>query len=247
MVSVAFYNLKGGVGKTAGCVNFAALAAAEGSKTLVWDLDPQGAATFYFKIQPKLKSGIKKLLTHDAGLTENIQTTEYENLDVIPADFSNRNLDMLLEELKSGKKRLKSLLNQLQGEYDYVFIDCPPGIGALSEALFSAADFIVLPTIPTTLSLRTFDMVKYFMHSNGQDESKLIGYFSMADIRKNLHNEVLEKFYKNKFFMKCYIPYLSAIEKMGVRIAPVVHFAPSSYASVCFIDAWKELKKRISN
>ena len=68
MTTIALYNLKGGVGKTASCVNFAYLAAADGFKTLLWDIDPQGSSSFYYKAKPKVHPGIKKLITKDADL-----------------------------------------------------------------------------------------------------------------------------------------------------------------------------------
>ncbi len=246
MTTIALYNIKGGVGKTAGCVNLAYLAAEQGSNVLVWDLDPQGSATFYFQQTAKLKGSIKKMLHADIDLTDNIHESGIENLDIIPADFSNRELDVVLGELKQSKKKFKGLANQLEGLYDYLFIDCPPGIGALSEAIFATADYVVLPTIPTTLSIRTFDMVKVFFEQNGLDTTRIRAYFSMVDIRKNLHNETISQYYKNKQFLKNYIPYLSTIEKMGTQVAPVAVFAPSSYAAQCFRDVWKELKKSIT-
>lgn len=245
MTTIALYNIKGGVGKTAGCVNLAYLAAEEGSKVLIWDLDPQGSASFYFNIQPHLKGGVKKLLSGDGNTLEaSIQPTEFENLSLLPADFSNRHLDVIIDETKQAKKKLKSLLASLQGEYDYLFIDCPPGIGPLSEAIFAAADFVALPTIPTTLSIRTYEMALAFFEENQLDPSHIIAYFSMVDIRKNLHNETIGKFYKNRQFLKNYIPYLSTVEKMGSHLAPVAAFAASSYAAQCYRDIWKELKKK---
>lgn len=246
MITVALYNVKGGVGKTAGCVNLAYLAAEQGHKVLVWDLDPQGSATFYFQQAPKLKGGFKKLLQAEAELKDTIFETGWPNLDLIPADFSNRNLDVVLDGIKQGKRKFKALIGQLEGVYDYLFMDCPPGIGALSEAVFAASDYVVLPTIPTTLSLRTYEMVKQFFVENGLDESRIRCYFSMVDIRKNLHNDTLAQFYRNKQFLKNYIPYLSIIEKMGSQLAPVGVYAPSSYAAQCFKDVWKELKKSFS-
>ncbi|MCU0404979.1 MAG: ParA family protein [Chitinophagaceae bacterium] len=246
MTTIALYNIKGGVGKTAGCVNLAFLAAEQGKKVIVWDFDPQGSASFYFQQTAKLKGNIKRMLQSDAGIHENIHQTGFDNLDIIPADFSNRELDVILENLKQSKKKFRTLIHQLEGLYDYLFIDCPPGIGPLSEAIFSAADYLVLPTIPTTLSIRTYEMVKDFFDSNKLDTSRIRCYFSMVDIRKNLHNETIAQFYKNKHFLKNYIPYLSTIEKMGTQVAPVSAYAPSSYAAQCFRDVWKELKKSIS-
>jgi cellulose biosynthesis protein BcsQ len=246
MTIIALYNIKGGVGKTAGCVNLAYLAAEEGKRTLLWDLDPQGSATFYFQHTPRLKGGFKKLLTGEGSLEENVLATEYEHLHLVPADFGNRHLDVLIDEVRQSKKRFRNLLAQLEGQYDYLFVDCPPGIGPLSEAIFGGADFVVLPSIPTTLSIRTFDMVSSFFDEHKLDRSKLIGFFSMVDIRKNLHNEVLSTYYRHKHFLKSYIPYLSTVEKMGSHLAPVAAFAPSSYAAQCFRDVWKELKRKMN-
>ncbi len=246
MTTIALYNIKGGVGKTAGCVNLAYLAAEEGKKVLIWDLDPQGSASFYFSIDAKLKGGVKKLLSGEGHLDANIQPTEFENLWLLPADFGNRHLDVLIEETKQSKKKFKSLVGSLQGQYDYLFIDCPPGIGPLSEAIFAASDFVVLPTIPSTLSIRTYEMAQAFFEENNLDPSRLLAFFSMVDIRKNLHNETIGKYYKNKQFLKNYIPYLSTVEKMGSKLAPVAWFAPSSYAAQCFRDIWKELKRKMS-
>ena len=246
MITIALYNVKGGVGKTAGCVNLAYLAAEEGKKVIVWDLDPQGSASFYFQQTARLKGGFKKMLQAETDLSENIHDTGFDNLHLIPADFANRDLDILLDGLKQSRRKFKSLINQLEGLYDYLFIDCPPGIGPLSEAIFSGSDYVVLPTIPTTLSLRTYEMVKQFFDNNNLDPSRIRCYFSMVDIRKNLHNETLAQFYRNKQFLKNYIPYLSTVEKMGSHLAPVAVFAPSSYATQCFRDLWKELRKSIS-
>lgn len=245
MVTLALYNLKGGVGKTAGCVNMAYLAAAEGYKVLVWDLDPQGAASFYFKTKPGTKNNeSKKLLDHGIELSEAIRSTEFELINIIPADLSARHADVQLNDMKQGKKRIKNLLSGLKGSYDYVFLDCPPGLSVLHEAVFNAADALVMPTIPTTLSMRSYDMVKSFLKDNDLD-TQPICYFSMADLRKTLHNDTLEAYYSNKDFLKNYIPYLSDVEKMGTHHAPLMEFANSGYAAQCYRDAWKELQKHL--
>ena len=88
MTTIALYNLKGGVGKTASCVNLAYLAAKNGYRTLLWDIDPQGSASFYFQGKLKLKGGIKKLLSPDTDLREAVLPTDYDNLDLISADLS---------------------------------------------------------------------------------------------------------------------------------------------------------------
>src|SRR5437870_13209685 len=130
MTTIALYNLKGGVGKTASCVNFAYLAAADGYKTLLWDIDPQGSSSFYYKVKPKVHPGIKKLITKDADLESAIMSTDFELLDVIPADNNTRRFDIMLEEMKGNKNRLEMVLKQRDKEYDLVFIDCHPGFRA---------------------------------------------------------------------------------------------------------------------
>ncbi len=244
MVIVSLYNLKGGVGKTASCVNFAYMAAMDGYKTLLWDLDPQGAASFYYNAQPKKKGSAKKIIEHTISLEDAIMSTSYEGLDIIPADISARKLDLLLDD-KSSKKQLRSLLKWVQQDYDFVFIDCPPGFSLLADNIFFASDIMLMPVIPTTLSVRTYQIVKDYFKDKEIDLAKLMCFFSMVDIRKNMHKDVMDELVKDKRFFQYYIPYLSDIEKMGVNNAPVEAFAPSSYAKTCYRALWNEIKEGV--
>ncbi len=243
MIVIALYALKGGVGKTASCVNFAYLAAKDGYKTLLWDIDPQGSTTFYYKVKPKDATAIKKLVSKDADLGNAIMGTNYENLDIIAADNSSKSFDTMVEEMKSSKNRLKSVLKKLDGEYDFVFIDCPPGFSALSENIFNASDIVLIPVIPTTLSVRTYNMVKDYFKEKDLDSNKMMCFFTMTDLRKNMHNEIMEQLYKDKKFFQNYIPYLSDVEKMGVYQEPIEEFARSSYAAKCYSELWMEIKE----
>ncbi|MBC7626764.1 ParA family protein [Ferruginibacter sp.] len=245
MITVALYNLKGGVGKTASCVNLAYLAAKDGFKTLLWDIDPQGSTTFYYKVKPKDAHGIKSLISKDANLESAILSTEYENLEIIGSDNAVKSFDIMMEEMKGQKNRLKGILKQLEKEYDFVFIDCPPGFSALSENIFNAADVVLMPIIPTTLSIRTYNMVKDYFKEKELDSSKLMCFFTMADLRKNMHNEIMEQLYKDKKFFQNYIPYLSDVEKMGIHRQPIEEYARSSYAAKCYHDLWTEIKEGI--
>ncbi len=245
MITVALYNLKGGVGKTASCVNLAYLAAKDGFKTLLWDIDPQGSTTFYYKVKPKDAHGIKSLISKDANLESAILSTEYENLEIIGSDNSIKSFDIMMEEMKGQKNRLKGILKQLEKEYDFVFIDCPPGFSALSENIFNAADVVLMPIIPTTLSIRTYNMVKDYFKEKDLDSSKLMCFFTMADLRKNMHNEIMELLYKDKKFFQNYIPYLSDVEKMGIHRQPIEEYARSSYAAKCYHDLWTEIKEGV--
>lgn len=243
MVTLAIYNLKGGVGKTAASINLAYASAKEGFKTLVWDLDPQGSSSFYLGAKATIKNESRKILNSEMDLKDAIQSTAYENLDIIPADISARHADILLNEMKQSKRKLLSLLSALKNEYDIVILDSPPGISVLHDAVFVAADWVLMPNIPTTLSIRSFETVNDYFKENDLDRSKIKCFFSMVDHRKNLHHEVMNEFYKDKYFLKSYIPYLSDVEKMGVHEAPIETFAASSYAAQCYRDLWKEIRK----
>ncbi|SDW69546.1 Cellulose biosynthesis protein BcsQ [Hydrobacter penzbergensis] len=243
MVTLALYNLKGGVGKTAASINLAYLAAREGYKTLVWDLDPQGSSSFYLGAKAPVKNEARKLLKDEMELTEAILPSPYENLSIIPADISSRQADILLNEMKQSKRKLASMLAALKKEYAVVILDCPPGISVLHDAVFVAADWVLMPNIPTTLSIRSYETVDGYFKENDFDRSKLKCFFSMVDHRKNLHHEVMHDFYKDKYFLKSYIPYLSDVEKMGVHEAPLETYAASSYAAQCYRDLWKEIRK----
>ena len=245
MIVIALYNLKGGVGKTASCVNFSYLAAKEGYKTLLWDIDPQGATSFYFQAKPKAHPGIKKLISKDADMDAVLMETGYDNLDIIPADSSTKSFDVMLEEMKGNKNKLKSVLKQFNGEYDFVFIDCPPGFSALSENIFSAADIVLMPVIPTTLSVRTYNMVKDYFKEKEIDSAKLMCFFTMTDLRKNMHHEIMELLFKDKRFFGNYIPYLSDVEKMGIHKQPIEEFARSGDAARCYRELWSEITEGV--
>jgi len=243
MITLALYNLKGGVGKTAAAVNLAYLSAKDGYKTLVWDLDPQGSSSFYLGCEAKVKNESKKILNSELALTSAIQSTAFENLDIIPADLSARHADILFNDIKQSKKIIAQLLSGLKKTYDIIILDCPPGISLLHDAIFFGADFVLMPNIPTTLSIRSYETVVDYFQENGFDTSKLKCFFSMVDHRKNLHHEVINQFYKDKIFLKNYIPYLSEVEKMGIQEAPLETYAASSFAAQCYRDLWKEVKK----
>ncbi len=245
MQVISIYNLKGGVGKTSSCVNFAYMAAKDGFNTLIWDLDPQGAASFYYKSLPKHKSATKKLIKNNMGLEDAIKATDYYHLDIIPTDISSQKIDLILDDAKKSKKQLKHLLKQISGDYDFVFIDSPPAFSLLADNIFNASDMIFMPVIPTTLSIRAYNMVKDYFEQNNFPLEKLMCFFTMVDMRKNMHKDVMTELFKDNRFFEYYIPNLSDVEKMGTKLSPLEEFAPSSYANTCYRALWKEIKEGI--
>jgi cellulose biosynthesis protein BcsQ len=244
MIVVSLYNIKGGVGKTAAAVNLSYLAAREEKNTLLCDLDPQSSSTYYFRIKPKIKTGLKPLVKGKKSIEKNIKGTDYHHLDLLPADFSMRNMDIMLDNVKGSKHRLKSVLKIFKGEYDYIFLDCPPNITLVSENIFYASDLILVPVIPTTLSYRTFEKLLTFFKKNKMSANKIVPFFSMVEIRKNMHKDSIEAL-KNEypFFLNNRIPYSSIVEKMGIHRQPVGSFSPRSIPAQQYEALWNEVKK----
>jgi len=239
----ATYNIKGGVGKTSTAVNLAYLAAREGQRTLLWDLDPQAAATFLFRVRPRVKGGGHGLVSGKRPIEAAIKATDFDNLDLLPADFSYRNMDLDLDDAKKRTRRLGQLLDGFTDDYDVVFLDCPPSISLMSENVLHAADTLLVPLIPATLSLRTFDQLKTFVADSVKPRPELVAFFSMADRRKRLHRDVIETFDRDGADVaETVIPALSIIEQMAERRAPVPAFAPLSRAALCYEQLWAEVR-----
>ena len=132
----------------------------------------------------------------------------------------------------------------MENDYDYLFLDCPPGISLVSENVFNASDIILVPLIPTTLSVRTYIKLLKFFKKNDMDRSKIYPFFSMVEKRKTLHVETINRIGKKKNnFLKTQIPYRSDIEKMGIERKPVPEYAANSPAAESYFSLWKEVKK----
>jgi cellulose biosynthesis protein BcsQ len=246
MTTLAIYSNKGGVGKTAAAVNLSYLAARTGMKTLLCDLDPQGSATYYFRVKPKLRSGAKGLIKGGKQVFKSVKHTDYENLDLLPADFSLRNLDIRFNKLKRPQERLRKILDPFKDEYDLILLDCPATISILAENIFNAADFTLVPLIPTTLSLRTHQRLLSFCKKKNFDAARIYVFFSLVDGHKKMHRELIAAAPKTlKGLLESPIPYLTQIEKMGIHREPVVAFSPGSEASRSYQNLWDKVQKII--
>jgi chromosome partitioning protein len=248
MKIIACYSNKGGVGKTATSVNLAYALAASGYRTLLCDLDPQGASGFYFRVKPSKKLKDATFFQDVEKFTDAIRGSDYENLDILPANMSFRGFDVFLSRMRNSRSRLKKSLKAIKQDYDVIVLDCPPTISTLSENVFRSADAILVPVIPTTLSERTFEQLLEFFKKNKLPVQKLHGFFSMVQGVKKLHTETMEAMrssFKQRF-MKTHIPFSSDIERMGIHRAPITATAPNGTASLAYYDLSKEIMKRIT-
>ncbi len=248
MKLIAVYNLKGGVGKTAASVNLAYLSSAEGKKTLLIDMDPQAASSYYLSAEADLKSGdVKSMVKGKFDIVDNIWSTAYPNLDILPAGADYRKIELYLNDLKDAGRWLSNFVKPVKKDYDIVIIDCPPNITLLTENIFRNADYILVPVVPTVLSVRTYEQILEYFSSYRLNKEKLLPFFSMFEKRKNLHNETVRSFARKfKESISVIIPYSSEVEKMGIYRAPLTAKRPSEEASKAFVKLWKEVKKRIS-
>jgi len=246
MTTLALYSNKGGVGKTAAAVNLSYLAAQTGAKTLICDLDPQSSATYYLRVRPKLKSGSKGFIHGGKKVEKSIKETDYENLYLLPADFSLRNLDVTFNKLSRSKHRLNKILDPLKGEYDLIFLDCPVTISILAENIFNAVDYTLVPLIPTTLSVRAHRQLFSFCKKKKYDRAKIYTFFSMVDRRKSMHRELMDAVSKEfKGVLQSLIPYLAQIERMGIEREPVTAFSPGSAASKSYQNLWTKIQETV--
>jgi chromosome partitioning protein len=245
MKVVATYSIKGGVGKTTSAVNLSYEAARTGSRVLIWDLDPQGAATFFLRVKPKLKGGASRLIGAKGQLEPHLRATDVPGLDVLPADFSLRHLDLHLDSGAASGRRLAELLEPLADHYDLAVLDCPPGMTLTSENVFGAVDALLVPTVPSTLSARTLDQLAAFLAT--QETAPLVLPFcAMVDRRKRLHRDLVERLTKDwPELLPIAIPSSAAVERMGVERAPVAAFAPRGAAAVAYRELWEEVAARL--
>jgi chromosome partitioning protein len=246
MKVLAVHNIKGGVGKTSAAVNLAYLAACDGYRTLLWDLDPQAASSFCFRIKPKLKGGVKSLKRKPESLGQAIKATDYEGLDVVPADFSLRNFDQIFAKSKKPAKHLSKFLSPIAHEYDLLLIDCAPSISLMAENIFDASDAMLIPVIPSTFSVRTYRQLLEYFQREPSKHPQLLPFFSMYDKRRELQREVVATLPDDVGEMlNTAIPYAKVIEMMGVKRAPVNQFAPTSRSAVAYRKLWREVKVRV--
>ena len=239
MKVIAIYSGKGGVGKSTIAVHLAHMAATRSARrTLLWDLDAQGASTFALRLAPRPGLSARGIFARETEIAGQALGTDLPNLDVVPADASLRRLDAQLAE-QDKKGRLKKLLRGLGERYDRIVLDCPPSQADLSEQIFRAVDLLVVPLLPSPLSLRVYAMVvDQVAAKNGK--LPILPVFSMVDRRKSLHRDTVAS--RPDWPT---IPYASDIERMAVHGQPVTARAPGSAAAKAFSELWTRVERAL--
>jgi chromosome partitioning protein len=246
MEIIAVYNIKGGVGKTTTAVNLAYRSAAEGWPTLLWDLDPQGAATYMLRRDAWIEGGSKALIAGRSVVDDLVVSTDHAQLDLLPADFSYRRMDVQLNKRNHSAKRLLKIMRPLQASYASLILDCAPGLSLVSENVLHAADVLVVPLLPSPLSVRMLDQLASFVADKGWSDITILPFFSMVDRRKALHQETMSEL-RERFpgILDTAVPYGSEFERIALRRAPVESYAPASGAAEVYRNLWAEIDRRV--
>jgi cellulose biosynthesis protein BcsQ len=248
MEIIGVYNFKGGVGKTTTAVNLAYRSATEDWPTVLWDLDPQGAASYLLRREAPAADVAKDLIRGDTPLGDVVVATEHPRLDLIPADFSYRRMDVHLNKRQDATTLLLKLMRPLQQRYACLILDCPPGMSLVSENVMHAADALVVPLLPTPLSARTLEQLLDFMAKRGWSDVNVLPFFSMVDRRRSLHKQTVAVL-RARFpaILVTGVPYAGDFERMAARRAPIGAYAPASAAAEIYRSLWREIDSRLTS
>ena len=247
IISVA--NQKGGVGKTTTTVNLSTILAKKGKKVLFIDTDPQGNATSGLGVSKDVELSVYDILIGDTEFDETLQETAIKNLKVCPSNISLAGAEVQLVSMMSREQRLKTKLDKIKDQYDYILIDCPPSLGLVTLNAFTASDSVLIPVQCEYFALEglgqllnTVNLVKKHLNKNLEIEGALL---TMYDARTNLSNQVVKevkKYFEDKVY-KTVIPRNVRLSEAPSYGMPITVYDPRSKGAKAYEKFAKELLK----
>lgn len=243
---VSIINQKGGVGKTTTAVSLAAAVGAKGFKVLLADIDPQGNSTSGFGINKrKISHSSYDVLVNDIHTEDAIITTQFKNVDILPADLNLAGAEVELIDLEKRESRLKVAVAQVWDKYDYIFFDCPPSLGLITINALTASDTFLVPVQCEFYALEglaqlmsTVRQVKRLYNPHIELEGVLQ---TMYDGRLNLTQQVvteIKKFFPNKVY-KTTIPRNVRLSEAPSFGEPIMYYDKHSKGALAY-DAFAD-------
>lgn len=245
MLTVALFNLKGGVGKTTTAVNLAYISAKSQNNTVLWDWDPQSAASWYFDLEKLPKKAIK-MMKEELPVGYYEVSSPYPRLSIIPADLSLRNVDLEMASANSARKLIQKLVSPLSENAATLIFDCPPVLSPTIEYVLSGVDIVLIPMIPTPLSLRAAEQAKRFLAKKKHQPKHIIGFFNLVDARRKVHKDIMAMKDTLPFpVLESWVPSDAAAEHMAIRREPLTSYSRQSRASQAYYRLWDELLTKL--
>ncbi|BAC15443.1 ParA family protein [Oceanobacillus iheyensis] len=246
IISIA--NQKGGVGKTTSSVNLSACLASLGNRVLLVDTDPQGNATSGVGVnKADVSQCIYNILVEDATAEEVIVHSEMEQLDIIPATIQLAGAEIELVPIISREIRLKSAIEAVKDQYDFIIIDCPPSLGLLTINALTASDTVMIPVQCEYYALEglsqllnTIRLVQKHLNQQLMIEGVLL---TMLDARTNLGIQVIEevkKYFQDKVYQTI-IPRNVRLGEAPSHGLPIISYDPKSRGAEVYLDLAKEV------
>lgn len=234
------YSNKGGAGKSTSAVHLAWTSALSGVPTLLWDLDAQGAASYFLRHEGGTEVSARKLMTGKKDWAGEVRTTAIGGLSLIPCDQSFRHWDTMLQEQSHGKRLLSEWLKPLREQFPVILLDCPPGLTLLSESLFRAADVLVVPVVPSALGFRTWEQVRGFLRDLDRQPPRLAPFLSMVDRRKSGQRALQTQ--PPQGFLATSVPLLADIERTLDQSQDRMWRRSTKVAQI-YAELWSEIRR----
>ena len=239
-------NQKGGVGKTTTSINLAAGLGQAGCATLLIDLDPQCNATTGLGHLPTDRHP----LVNDDSLTDSIESTKYENLDVLPGSRSFQDVSVLADGQYVESRHLQSHIRTETAQYDFVVIDCPPSVGPLTQSALAASTEVFMPIQCEYFAMEGLtQMIHVIRDVMQQDENRLefggivlTMYDPQLELTAEIDQEVREFF--GEIVFDTVIPRDSLLAESPSYNKPILEYAPRSRGARAYTELCMEVLER---